>query len=95
VNEGYMPGIDEEAPSVITVNMRAASMVVQEFVARAFPYRLDSNRRYARTMFALANEDCDYFCEDDFHSVRNDNYAAGFASPLLGLPLLGDASWNF
>lgn len=95
VKEGYMPGIDEEAPSVITVNMRAASMVVQEFVARAFPYRLESNRRYARTMFALASEDCDYFCEDDFNSVRNDNYAAGFASPLLGLPSLGDASWNF
>lgn len=95
VEDGYMPGVDEEAPSVITVNMRAASMVVQEFLARAFPYRLDGNRRYARTMFALASEDCEFFGEDDFNAIRSSNYASGFVSPLLGLPSLGNASWDF
>ncbi|MED5239723.1 MAG: ThiF family adenylyltransferase [Pseudomonadota bacterium] len=93
VEEGYMPGFGEEAPSVISVNMRAASMIVQEFIARAFPYRLDGNRRYSRTMFALAIEETEYFSEDDFPAVRSDRYAAGLSTPLLGLPILGEMSW--
>ncbi|MGY0523023.1 ThiF family adenylyltransferase, partial [Pseudomonas aeruginosa] len=40
---GYIPGIQEEAPAVITLNMRAASACVSEFVARAFPFREESN----------------------------------------------------
>jgi len=90
VQEGYMPGSTEEAPSVISVNMRAASMVVQEFIARTFRYRLDGNRPYARTMFALAIEETEYFGEDEFQPVRCERYAAGLSSPLLGLPMLGD-----
>ncbi|WP_250462625.1 ThiF family adenylyltransferase [Microbulbifer litoralis] len=88
IEEGYMPGGGEEAPSVISLNMRAASMVVQEFIARTFPYRLDGNRRYARTMFALASEETEYFSEDSFSPVRSERYAAGLSSPLLGLPML-------
>ncbi|MGO7208082.1 ThiF family adenylyltransferase, partial [Rhizobium ruizarguesonis] len=34
---GYIKGILEEAPSVITLNMRAASALVNEFIARTFP----------------------------------------------------------
>lgn len=93
VEEGYMPGSGEEAPAVISVNMRAASMVVQEFIARAFSYRLDGNRCYARTEFALAIEETDYSSEDDFPPVRSQLYAAGFSSPLLGLPILGAMTW--
>jgi len=91
VDEGYMPGLADEAPSVITVNMRAASMVVQEFIARTFPYRLDGNRPFARTMFALAIEETDYFPEDDFPLASKTRYAAGFATPLLGIPSLETA----
>ncbi len=40
VRAGYMPGLQEEAPSVITLNMRAASAAVQELLARAYPYRV-------------------------------------------------------
>lgn len=88
VDEGYMPGLADEAPSVITVNMRAASMVVQEFIARTFPYRLDGNRPYARTMFALAIEETDYTPEDAFPTASMARYACGFATPLLGIPSL-------
>lgn len=91
VNEGYMPGLADEAPSVITVNMRAASIVVQEFIARTFPYRLDGNRPYARTMFALAIEETDYFPEDAFPAASKARFAAGFAAPLLGIPSLETA----
>ncbi|WP_165856047.1 ThiF family adenylyltransferase [Marinobacter sp. JSM 1782161] len=92
--EGYMPGLDEEAPSVITVNMRAASMVVQEFLARTFPYRLDGNRQCARTLFSLATEETDYFTEDEFEPSNSPQFAAALKSPLLGLPALGRAKWD-
>lgn len=57
VKAGYMPGSLEQAPSVITVNMQAASMVVQELIARLYPYRLDGNSCCARTMFSLAEKE--------------------------------------
>lgn len=93
VEEGYMPGSGEEAPAVISVNMRAASMVVQEFIARCFPYRLDGNRNFAQTRFALAIEEFEHLGEDDFPPVRSDLYATGLAPPLLGLPILGALKW--
>ena len=90
VGEGYMPGSNEEAPSVITVNMRAASAVVQEFLARRYRYRVDPNARYARTKFDLATEEHDYFSEESFNATPNVYVARGLESPLLGLPALED-----
>lgn len=91
VKEGYMPGAGEEAPSVITVNMRAASTVVQEFIARAYPYRLDANRQYARTTFDLAIGEETHFEEDFFKAGESDiDLGGGLQSPLLGLPKLED-----
>jgi proteasome lid subunit RPN8/RPN11 len=87
VREGYIKGLQEEAPSVISLNMRAASTVVGEFVARAFPYRQESNRLYARTMFSLAACDEDHYAEDDFqHSGDDALLGRGCQEPLLGMP---------
>lgn len=85
VRAGYMPGLQEEAPSVITVNMRAASAAVQEFIARAYPYRLDGNKIYARTIFSLAAMDEDFTNEEAFPCSANGLLGQGFAEPLLGL----------
>lgn len=90
VDEGYMPGSTEEAPSVISVNMRAASAVVQEFIARRYPYRFDPNFRYARTKFDLAAEEHEYFSEDEFLATPQAHAARALESPLLGLPALED-----
>ncbi|MCD9126918.1 ThiF family adenylyltransferase [Luteimonas fraxinea] len=89
VKEGYMPGSHEEAPAVISVNMRAASMVVQELVARFTPYRKD-NRPYARTEFDLVIEETTHASETDFLSKRSAQTALGLSAPLLGLPALED-----
>jgi hypothetical protein len=40
---GYLKGVIDEAPSVITLNMRAASACVMEFIARCYPFRHESN----------------------------------------------------
>jgi hypothetical protein len=88
VEAGYIRGIVEEAPGVITLNMRAAATSVNEFIARAYPYRLDSNRNYARTMFSLAAREEDYSAEDAFTVAPNPVLARGDAEPLLGPPAL-------
>lgn len=89
VMEGYMPGSHEEAPAVISVNMRAASMVVQELVARLTRYRKD-NGPYARTEFDLVIEETSHAPETEFPAQRALQTALGLGAPLLGLPALED-----
>ncbi|MBX4997459.1 ThiF family adenylyltransferase [Rhizobium lentis] len=84
---GYIKGIHEEAPSVITLNMRAASALMNEFIARAYPYRQEPNRNYARVAFSLAACEEDHHSEDDFERKENALLGRGATEPLLGLPL--------
>ena len=85
---GYIKGRADEAPAVITLNMRAASACVNEFVARAFPYRQEPNELYARTEFSLAACEEDFSAEGTFERGDNLGLARGALEPLLGLPLL-------
>lgn len=90
VREGYMPGSLEEAPAVITSNMYAASLCVQEFIARAYPYRLNNNRDYARTLISLGENEMEFLSEDDFNVSDLSFIAKAFGKPLLGIPSLED-----
>ena len=86
---GYIPGLIDEAPAVITLNMRAAAACMNEFIARAFPYRHEPNERYARTLFSLAACEEEFTAESAF--VGSGNKAllgCGSLEPLLGLPFL-------
>jgi len=85
---GYIKGLTEEAPSVITLNMRAASACVNEFIARAYPFRLESNSRYARTIFSLAACEEEYTAEEEFTAAAYPILGRGAKEPLLGLPAL-------
>jgi hypothetical protein len=53
VKAGYIRGIDEDRPAVISINMQMASTAVNEFLARLHPYRYDDNAESAvvRTSF--------------------------------------------
>lgn len=88
VRDGYMKGRAEEAPSVLTLNMRVASAAVMEFVARAFPFRHDPNRLFARTLFDLAAGEEEFQSEDEFVARANPLLGTGQLEPLLGLPVL-------
>ncbi|RWX40283.1 ThiF family adenylyltransferase [Rhizobium leguminosarum] len=83
---GYIKGILDEAPSVITLNMRAASALVEEFIARVYPYRHEPNADYARSEFSLAACDQEHYAEDHFTQQENPLLGRGAAEPLLGLP---------
>lgn len=90
VKEGYMPGAGQEAPSVICVNMHAASAVVLEFVARAFPFRLDENAGFDRSSFDLAADERSHSVADNHACGLADLLGMGLRRPLLGLPALED-----
>ncbi|MBB5442710.1 MULTISPECIES: ThiF family adenylyltransferase [unclassified Paraburkholderia] len=85
---GYLRGLVDEAPAVITLNMRAASACVNEFIARAYPFRLEPNGLYARTEFSLAACEEEYSAETAFTRTSNPILARGSAEPLLGMPML-------
>jgi hypothetical protein len=53
VKAGYIKGVDEDRPAVISINMQMASTAVNEFLARLHPYRYDDNADFAvvRTSF--------------------------------------------
>lgn len=86
---GYIRGTIDEAPAVISLNMRAASACVNEFIARAYPFRLEPNERYARTQFSLAACEEEYLAEDSFGTHAYAHLLGhGSQEPLLGLPFL-------
>ncbi|KQO26407.1 thiamine biosynthesis protein ThiF [Acidovorax sp. Leaf76] len=85
---GYLRGVAEEAPAVIALNMRAASACVMEFIARAYPFRHESNAAYARTQFSLAANEEEAFPVESFQLATNPQFARGDLEPLLGLPAL-------
>ncbi|MCP3439792.1 ThiF family adenylyltransferase [Bradyrhizobium sp. CCGUVB14] len=88
VQAGYIKGLIEEAPAVITLNMRAAAAAVNEYIARAYPFRLDPNENFARTEFSLAACEEEYTAEATFRRGDNSLLARGDLEPLLGLPAL-------
>jgi len=86
---GYIQDHPEEAPSVIALNMRAASACVMELIARAYPFRHSPNAHYARTRFMLAECIEEHTGESEFAARQSRLLATGSKEPLLGLPALG------
>ncbi|GAB1078752.1 MAG: ThiF family adenylyltransferase [Shewanella algae] len=86
VAEGYIKGIIDEAPSVISLNMRAASDCVMEFIARAYPFRHEPNNERTRTIFSLAAGEEEFISESDFSRANNPHIGRGLVEPLLGMP---------
>lgn len=90
---GYIPGLIDEAPAVITLNMRASAACMNEFIARAYPYRHDRNELYARTRFSLAACEEEFTPESAFTPcVDTSILGRGSLEPLLGMPFLSTSS---
>lgn len=90
VRRGYIDGVPEQAPAVISLNMRAASACVLEFIARAYPFRHESNSLYARTRFMLAEGIEEFTSENEFKASVSPNLSRGDEEPLLGMPILSE-----
>jgi len=47
VKEGYLRGVDEDRPAVVSINTFFAALCVNEFLARLHPYRNQQNKEFA------------------------------------------------
>ena len=52
---GYLAAVGEEQPAVMSVNMQAACMAFNDFMARIHRYRFDDNREFASQRFRLVH----------------------------------------
>jgi ThiF family/Prokaryotic homologs of the JAB domain len=90
VKAGYIKGVAEDRPAVISINMQMASAAINEFLARLHPYRYDDNGDSAivRTNFITG----DNFREPE--GTPSGTFSAhigkGDVRPLLSMPELSE-----
>lgn len=80
---GYIANVDVDSPAVISINMLASSLAINEFLARIHPFRNDSNDRFAVRRFSLTDS---YFQNDGDGEV--DQYLEKFVGKGTTYPLL-------
>jgi hypothetical protein len=84
--EGYIKGVREDHPAVISVNMQVAAMAVNEVLARLHPYRDDPNREYASYKVSLT-QGCLYRAQDgEPCKILTGQVGRGDVEPLLDRP---------
>ena len=90
IRAGYIHGVEEDRPAVVSINMQMASTTVNEFLARLHPYRHDDNSESAivRTSFLQGAE---YREREPVSSgMFSAHIGKGDASPLLSMPELSE-----
>jgi hypothetical protein len=85
VNDGYIAGVAAHRPAVISVNMFAASLAVNELLARLHPFREEKNDTYASTTFSLSSMELITEQEGIPCQTLFDRVGIGDTVPLLGL----------
>ncbi len=85
--EKYIEGVEVESPAVISVNALAASLVVNEFLARLHPFRLSANADHASVRLRFDATLLDAEPETNDGPLRR-SLGRGDITPLLDLPEL-------
>lgn len=83
VNEGYLRGVEEDRPAVISINMLMASLVVNEFLARIHPFRNMPNSDYSYVGLNLTDMNLHQESEGEPCSVLARHVGRGDTAPLL------------
>lgn len=90
VKAGYIRGVNEDRPAVISINMQMASTAINEFLARLHPYRLDDNSEFStvRTSFIQGTN----YLETDKNAsgIFFRHIGKGDVRPLLSMPELSE-----
>lgn len=84
LQDGYIAGAPEHRPAVISVNMYAASLAVNELLARLHPYREEANGAYASVAFSLASMELIPEEEEGICETLAGSVGKGDVRPLLG-----------
>lgn len=90
MKDGYIAGVQGIRPAVISVNMFAASLAVNEFLARLHPYREEPNAEYQSVTFSLASMELISERYEGCCEVLGPHVGKGDVRPLLRLPELSD-----
>ena len=90
VGAGYIDGVREDRPAVISINMHLASITVNEFLARLHPYRLDDNREFAVVRPSLIHGVVYHEAEGPSAGAHARNVGRGDVRPLLDMPELSE-----
>ena len=83
--DGYIRGVEEHRPAVISVNMFIAALAVNDFLARLHPYREESNSTVASIEFSLSS--LEFFPEPEGSPcpMLQSSVGQGDCTPLLEL----------
>lgn len=90
VEDGYIAGVVEHRPAVISVNTFGASLAVNELLARLHPFREEPNREYASVTFSLSSMELIHDPEEEGCEILRRHVGKGDTTPLLGLPELSE-----
>ena len=90
VKDGYIMGAAVERPAVISVNMFASSLAVNEFLARLHPFREEPNAHWAAVTFSLSSMELFGDQEGAICEMMAAHVGKGDVTPLLGLPELAE-----
>jgi len=88
IKEGYLRGVDEDRPAVISVNMFFASLMVNDFLARLHPYRNTTNGAFAYIGGSLSEMQFYPEPEGEICPVLARHVGKGDVIPLLERPAL-------
>lgn len=88
--DGYIEGVDEEKPAVMSVNMIFAALAVNELLARLHPYRLDHNAEYDQHTISLSHGIYIHEKHDLSCALLSRHIGRGDVQPLLDMPALSD-----
>lgn len=90
VEDGYIKGVATHRPAVISVNMFASALAVDEFLARLHPFREEPNANYASVTFSLASMELICDPEEGICDILGGTVGFGDTIPLLGLMELAE-----
>jgi ThiF family/Prokaryotic homologs of the JAB domain len=88
IKEGYLRGVEEDRPAVVSLNMFFAALVVNDFLARIHPYRNTANGDYACISASLA--EVQFYPEGEAAPCQllDRHVGRGDVTPLLDRPAL-------
>lgn len=89
VKAGYIHGVQEDRPAVVSINTHVASCAVNELLARLHPYRLDSNAESAVVRISFIQGVTYRESEPHPSGTFERVIGRGDSEPLLGMPELG------
>jgi len=94
IKDGYIRGIQERRPAVISVNMYFAALAINDFLARLHPYREMLNKDIASIGGSLASLELFPDPETEVCKVFSQLVGRGDVFPLLDLPELSEEKTN-